>query len=147
VNRDNTLNTNGSSVKIQVIETDKPINGVLNKMDFSSGYDFENYNNGAGEGTKGLGGNEAHINSDNSDAKDAAAHDILHFAGIKDQYQEGPRDAQGNRTSSPTPGYDNSNIMTSRSGTNLKPEQIQEAQQNKSTKQCTTTDNGKTVCK
>jgi hypothetical protein len=115
-------------------------------MDFSSGYDFKNYNNGAGEGTKGLGGNEDHINSDNGDAKDAAAHDILHFAGIKDQYHDGPRDAQGNRTSTPTAGYDNSNIMTYRSGTNLKPEQIQEAQKNKSTKQCTT-DNGKTVCK
>jgi hypothetical protein len=52
----------------------------------------------------------------------------------------------GNRTSAPTQGYDNSNIMTSRSGTQLKPEQIQEAQQNKTTKQCTS-DNGKTTCK
>jgi RHS repeat-associated protein len=145
VNRDNTLNTNGSPVKIQVVETEKPINGVLNKVDFSSGYDQTKYP-GAGEGTNKLGGNEAHINSDNGQATDAAAHDILHFAGIKDQYQEGPRDAQGKRTSTPTPGYNNSNIMTSRSGTDLKPEQVQEAKQNQTTKQCTS-DNGKTTCK
>jgi hypothetical protein len=74
------------------------------------------------------------------------AHDILHFAGIQDQYKEGPPDKDGHRTSTPTPGYDNSNIMTARSGTTLKPEQIQEAQNNKTTKQCTT-ENGKTVCK
>lgn len=91
-------------------------------------------------------GNEAHINSDNAEAEGAAAHDILHFAGIKDQYQKGPPDAKGNRTSIPTPGYDSTNIMTSRSGTNLKPEQIQQAEQNKSTKHCKT-DNGKTKCK
>ena len=145
VGRDNTLNTNGSTVKIQVVQTDKPINGVLNQMDFSSGYDQRKYP-GAGEGTNKLGGNEAHINSDNGQAIDAAAHDILHFAGVKDQYQEGPRDAQGNRTSTPTPGYDNSNIMTSRSGTNLKPDQVQEAQNNQTTKKCTS-DHGKTVCK
>ena len=93
-----------------------------------------------------VGGNTGHVNTDNAMSNDAAAHDDLHFAGIKDQYQEGPRDANGNRTSTPTPGYDNSNIMTSRSGTILKPEQIQEAQKNSTTKQCTT-DKGKTVCR
>jgi hypothetical protein len=41
---------------------------------------------------------------------------------------------------------DNSNIMTSRGGTTLKPEQLKEAQKNKSTKKGTT-ENGKTVCK
>ena len=145
VNRDNTVNTNGSTVKIEVVETNKPMNGVLNKMDFSSGYDYQKYP-AAGEGTNKFGGDQAHINSNNADATDAAAHDILRFAGIKDQYQEGPRDAQGNRTSTPTPGYNNSNIMTSRSGTDLQPQQVQEANQNQTTKQCTS-DNGKTTCK
>lgn len=95
-----------------------------------------------------LGGNKAHINTkggENSVAG-AAAHDVLHFAGIKDRYIEGKRDKNGNRTSTPAKGYDNSNIMTSRGGTNLKPEQLKEAQKNKSTKKCTT-ENGKTVCK
>jgi hypothetical protein len=113
-------------------------------MDLSPGAD-KNYG-APGEGVNGPGGNKGHINTDNAQSGDAAAHDDLHFAGIKDQYKEGPRDANGNRTSTPTQGYDNSNIMTSRSGTQLKPEQIQEAQQNKSTKQCTS-DNGKTTCK
>jgi RHS repeat-associated protein len=144
-NRDNSLDTGGSPVKIQVVSTDKPVNGVLNTMDLSPGADTKNYK-APGEGVNGLGGNKGHINTDNAQSNDAAAHDDLHFAGIKDQYNEGPRDANGNRTSTPTPGYDNSNIMTSRSGTQLKPEQIQEAQQNKSTKQCTS-DNGKTTCK
>lgn len=34
-NRDNSLDTGGSPVKIQVISTDKPVNGVLNTMDLS----------------------------------------------------------------------------------------------------------------
>ena len=144
VNRDNSLDTAGSSVKIQVISTDKPMNGVLNTMDLSPGTDTKNYGP-PGEGVNKLGGNTGHINTDNGQSNDAAAHDDLHFAGIKDQYKEGPRDANGNRTSSPTPGYDNSNIMTSRSGTKLNPGQVQEAQKNSTTKQCST-DNGKTTC-
>jgi RHS repeat-associated protein len=144
VDRDNKLDTGGSPVQIQVIATEKPINGVLNTMDVSPGADKKF--GSAGEGVNKLGGDKGHINTDNAQSNDAAAHDILHFAGIKDQYKEGPPDANGNRTSTPTTGYDNSNIMTSRSGTSLKPEQIQEAKVNKTTKQCTT-DNGKTVCK
>jgi RHS repeat-associated protein len=144
VDRDNKLDAGGSPVKIQVIATDKPFNGVLNTMDLSPGADKKF--GSAGEGVNKLGGDKGHINTDNAKSNDAAAHDILHFAGIKDQYKEGPRDANGNRTSTPTTGYDNSNIMTSRSGTSLKPEQIQEAKVNKTTKQCTT-DSGKTVCK
>lgn len=46
----------------------------------------------------------------------------------------------------PTKGYDNSNIMTRSGGTTLKPEQIQEAKNNDSTKECTT-ENGVTKCK
>jgi len=144
INRDNTLNLNGSSVSIKVVGTDKPMNGVLNKMDFSSGYDTKMCGS-AGECVNKLGGNKAHINSDNAQSTDAAAHDILHFAGIKDEYVEGPRDSQGNRTSTPAPGYDDSNIMTSRSGTNLKPAQVQEGSKNQTTKHCTTQD-GKTTC-
>ena len=144
VNRDNQLDTGGSPVKIVVVSTDKPINGVLNTMNLSPGADTKNYPT-AGEGVNALGGNTGHINTSNAKSTDAAAHDDLHFAGIKDQYREGPRDAKGNRTSTPTAGYDNSNIMTSRSGTKIKPEQIQEAQKNRTTKQCTT-DNGKTEC-
>jgi RHS repeat-associated protein len=144
-NRDNQLDIGGSTVKIQVVSTDKPMNGVLNTMDLSPGSDTKNYGP-AGEGVNKLGGNTGHINTDNGQSNDAAAHDDLHFAGIKDQYQEGPRDAQGNRTSTPTPGYDNSNIMTSRSGTNLKPEQIQEAKTNQTTKQCTSSKR-QTTCK
>ncbi len=145
VNRDNTLDTGGSTVKIEVVATDKPINGVLNEMDYSPGYN-QKMCGAAGECVNMLGGNKAHINSSNSLATDAAAHDVLHFAGITDKYVEGPRDKEGNRTSTPTPGYDNSNFMTSRSGTKLRPEQIQEAKKNQTTKQCTT-ENGKTVCK
>jgi RHS repeat-associated protein len=143
LDREMTLDTGGRDV--HVISTDKPVNGVLNEMDLSPGYDFTNYPD-AGEGTDALGGNKAHIKSDSSTSNDAAAHDILHFAGIKDQYVEGPRDASGNRTSEPTPGYDKTNIMTDRSGTKLKPKQVDEAKTNKTTKQCTSTLDGKIVC-
>jgi hypothetical protein len=37
VNRDNTLSSGGSPVKLQVITTDKPVKGVLNRTDFSTG--------------------------------------------------------------------------------------------------------------
>ena len=145
IQRDNTLDIGGSSVKINVVQTDKPMNGVLNEMDFSPGYNKQMCGD-PGECVNTMGGNKAHINSDNENSIGAAAHDILHFAGIDDQYKELPRDDKGSRTSEPKPGYDKSNIMTDRSGTKLKPEQIQEAQKNWSTKQCTVED-GVTKCK
>ncbi|MEJ1967190.1 MAG: hypothetical protein WDN03_00925 [Rhizomicrobium sp.] len=107
----------------------------MNKMDFSPGYNTSMCG-AAGECVNKLGGDTAHINSANGQSTDAAAHDVLHFAGVKDQYIEGPPDAQGNRTSTPAPGYTNSNIMTSRSGTQLTPQQFQEAHGNSTTKQC-----------
>jgi RHS repeat-associated protein len=140
ITKDDTLNVGGAKVQVDVVATDKPMGGVLNKMDLSPGLDTKHYGD-AGEGVNKLGGDTAHINSDSKSVVGAAAHDVLHFAGINDQYKEGPRDSQGNRTSTPKPGYDNSNIMTSRNGTNLKPEQLQEAEQNQSTKHCTRTTN------
>ncbi len=144
VNQDNSLDTGGSPVKIQVISTDKPINGVLNTLDLSPGADMTHYPV-AGEGVNALGGDHGHINTDNGQANGAAAHDTLHFAGIKDQYKEGPKNPDGSRGPSiPNPGTQD-NIMSSRTGTKLTPNQIQEAQKNKTTKQCTS-DNGKTTC-
>ncbi|MGI8835346.1 MAG: PA14 domain-containing protein [Pyrinomonadaceae bacterium] len=146
VKRGSELDTGGTGVKIEIISTDKPINGVLNNMDLSPGLDYKKYPQ-AGEGVNKLGGNRGHINTNGgqNSVAGAAGHDVLHFAGIKDQYN-GRRDKNGQRTSTPKKGYDNSNIMTSRGGTSLKPEQIKEAQKNGSTKKCTT-ENGKTVCK
>jgi hypothetical protein len=119
-------------------------------MDVSPGYDFKTYPKAgegqvAGPGPKGTGGHEAHINSDNADALGASVHDTLHFGGVVDRYVEGKKDANGNRTSSPSPGYDDTNIMTSRSGTTLKPNQIDETRRNPTTKQCTVND--KTTCR
>ena len=115
VNRDNQLDTGDSHVKIEVVPTDKPINGVLNTMDLSSGYDFKNYPK-AGEGVNKLGGNEGHINTDagQPNANNGAAHDNLHFAGVRDQYDEGKKDKDGHRTSTPKPGYDSTNIVRER---------------------------------
>ncbi len=145
VARDNSLSISDPNLHVQVVSTNTLINGVLNKMDFSPGYN-NSMCGAAGECVNRLGGNTAHINSANPQSTDAAAHDDLHFAGIKDQYVEGPRDAQGNRTSSPSPGYTNSNIMTSRSGTELKPNQFNEAKTNQTTKQCSVDASGKTTC-
>lgn len=135
------LKVQGSRDTILVIPTDKPINGVLNHMDVSPGYDYKNYpmageGQKAGPGPEGTGGNEAHINSSNGDALGAAVHDTMHFAGMTDKYVEGPKDAAGNRTSVPSPGYTNDNIMTSRSGTTLNTSQINETTRNPTTKQC-----------
>lgn len=136
VSRVNSLSISDPKLRVEVVLTSKPIGGVLNKMTFAPGYN-DKMCGSAGECANRLGGDRAHINSANPQAIDAAGHDVLHFAGIRDQYVEGSRDAQGNRTSTPTPGYTNSNIMTSRSGTQLKPEQVSEAQTNKTTRQCT----------
>lgn len=149
-NAANSLTIGGSKDTIQVIVTDKPINGVLNHMDVSPGYDFKTYpmageGQKAGPGPEGTGGNEAHINSSNGDALGAAVHDTLHFSGMTDKYVEGPKDASGSRTSSPAPGYSNSNIMTSRSGTTLNVAQVNETTKNPTTKQCTATE--KNTCR
>jgi RHS repeat-associated protein len=144
VSRANALNTGESGVKVEVVATDKKDHGVLNKLDLSPGYDYKKYP-GAGEGVNELGGNKGHINSDAAESTGAAVHDILHFAGIEDQYKENPPDSQGNRVAEPKPGYDESNIMTSRTGTNLNSQQIQQAEKNKTTKTCTVED-GKTKC-
>jgi hypothetical protein len=139
------LSVQGSRDTILVVPTNQPINGVLNHMDVSPGYDFKNYpmageGQKAGPGPGGTGGNEAHINSSNGDAVGAAVHDTLHFAGMTDKYIEGPKDAAGNRTSVPALEYNNSNIMSSRSGTTLNTSQINETTKNPTTKQCTGTD-------
>lgn len=144
VDRDNSLNTNGSPTKIQVISTDKKIDGVLNTLDISPGKSTKMCG-AAGSCIDTLGGKKGHIDSNDTGNNGSGPHEDLHFAGIKDEYVEGPKDAGGNRTTVPAPGYDNTNIMTSRNGTNLNPGQVQEAESNKSTKQCTV-ENGKTKC-
>jgi RHS repeat-associated protein len=146
VNRDNALDTGGSPVKIQVIAIDKGDKRdymAANYMDLSPGLDHKRYGD-VGEGTAGLGGREAHINSADSSLTDGAAHDILHFAGISDQYKEGPRDSEGRRANTTNPGYEG-NVMAESRGTKLKPEQIEEANKNPSTRHCTVT-NGVTEC-
>ena len=134
VARDNSLNISDSTKHIQVVSTSEPINGALNYMDYSPGYNYKLCGS-PGECVNALGGDTAHINSAGYQSIDAAAHDVLHFAGIPDEYIEGPSDAQGNRTSVPAPGYSDTNIMTARSGTVLTPDQFDSAKQRDSTTQ------------
>jgi len=135
VNRANSLTISNPNYHIQVVATSTPMNGVLNRMDFSPGYNHSLCGS-VGECINRIGGNNGHINSSNNMSTDAAAHDTLHFAGIIDRYIEGPRDANGNRTSRPSPGYSDTNIMTARSGNELRPRQFEEARSNHSTKRC-----------
>lgn len=144
------LHIENSPVNIQVIATDRPINGVLNVMDYSPGYDTALCKS-KGECINELGGNRGHINSCAAKSKEAVVHDILHFAGIKDRYTEPRPDQNGNRR----PGrgtigldgyqYTDTNIMTSRSGTILRPIQIREGWWNTSTRHCII-QNGVTKC-
>jgi hypothetical protein len=132
--KDNSIKITGkSNIKLVVVSANKPIDGVLNTLDLSPGPDTAMCGK-PGECINRMGGDQGHINTANGLSNDAAAHDVLHFAGIQDQYKEGPPDQQGNRTAVPTPGYTNSNVMTSRSGTELKPKQLEEAVKNPSTK-------------
>jgi RHS repeat-associated protein len=143
VSRASQLDTGDPNVKIEIVATDKPIQGVLNTMNLSPDLDPKYPK---GEGTEGVGGNKAHIRSNGVGSGGGIVHDTLHFAGLKDRYKEGWTMSQKRKFTKPTRGYDNSNIMTSSGGTTLKPEQIREAKDNKSTKKCTT-ENGVTKCK
>lgn len=103
-------------------------------MDLSAGLDQKNYGD-IGEGTEHLGGNDAHIDSSKASVVGAAAHDILHFAGIKDGYKDTTVAKNGSRGApNIKPGYDNNNIMVSRNGTEIKAENIDEAKRNTSTR-------------
>jgi RHS repeat-associated protein len=144
INRAAQLDTGDPKVKIQIVSTDKPIHGVLNTLDLSQGLDFKNY--WAGEGVDKIGGNKGHINTNGVGSGGAATHDSLHFAGIKDRYDEKTRDPKRGRTArTPQKGYEN-NIMATSGGTKLTPKQIEEARKNGSTKKCTV-ENGITKCK
>lgn len=143
--RANSITSSDPNLHIRVVPTSTPIQGVINHMDVSPGYDHQRYPQAGegqlpGPGPNGVGGHEAHINSDNGNTVGAAAHDTLHFAGFQDRYVEGQRDAAGNRTSTPSPGYNATNIMRDRSGTTLKPEQFREAAQNPTTHSCHVTE-------
>lgn len=140
------LNIPNKDYEIKVVVLSGPGGKGTNTLDVSPGADFKNYPT-AGEGVNRLGGNVGHINSSNSDYQGASAHDTLHFAGIRDQYTEGATNPDGSRGQSvPTPGYSNSNIMTARSGTDLRNSQFEEARKNSSTQRCTIKSGEATGC-
>jgi RHS repeat-associated protein len=144
VKRDQSLFAPGVGATIEVVPTKTPINGVLNHLDLSPGLDLKNYPL-SGEGANRVGGDDAHVNSARGDVVGGGAHEILHFAGMEDKYVGSALDSKNERQSTPLPGY-GSNIMATTSGTDLKLEQFQEAQKNRTTKQCEVVD-GKTICK
>ncbi len=116
-----------------VISSDAKAKGV-NRMDLSPGLDQKNYGD-IGEGIESLGGNDAHIDSSKASFVDAAAHDILHFAGINDGYKDSKVNKNGTRGPAILlPGYDGKNIMASRNGIEIKSVNIDEAKKNRSTK-------------
>jgi RHS repeat-associated protein len=135
VARANGIASLDQKVSIDVVPTDKAIEGKLNRLDVSPGLD-KKMCGGIGECINRLGGNKGHINSARHDAVSAAAHDIFHFAGIQDAYKEGPRDEQGRRTNEILPGYTERNIMASTNGAELTAKQLQQAKENRSTRLC-----------
>jgi hypothetical protein len=118
---------------VELVPLAKAGGAGTNTMDLSKGLDKTKYPVG-GEGINQPGGNTGHIDtSPGRDATSAIAHDVLHFAGIKDGYRDGPPDANGNRTATILPGYTSNDIMATRSGTNLPVDQFNEARENFST--------------
>lgn len=130
------LNIPNKSYRIDVVVLSSPGGKGTNSLDLSPGEDRSTYPT-AGEGIIKLGGNVGHINSSNKDYTSASAHDTLHFVGIRDRYVEGPVNADGGRgPSSPMAGFTDSNIMTSRKGTQLNDSQFEESRRNSSTQRC-----------
>jgi RHS repeat-associated protein len=110
---------------ISVVSTDSAINGQLNKMDLSHGYDFKKYGD-AGEGLIKMGGDSWHINTSNVGWKRAALHDIMHFASFPEGYRANGKGDKRVVTGYLT-GYDNDNIMANRSGNIITPDEIRRA--------------------
>jgi len=141
--RANHVHSEDPNVNVKVIYTKAPVNGVMNTLDISPSQNAAMCG-AAGECVNHLGGNKGHIDSRNAGDDDAGPHETMHFAGAKDKYVEGV-DQNGNRVTPPAPGYDGTDLMSNRPGTNLKPPETQEMQQNPTTKPCTST-NGQTKC-
>jgi uncharacterized protein RhaS with RHS repeats len=148
--RVNGISTGDSGYRIQVVVTSAPIAGVLNHMDVSPGMQH-GYPWGEGQksgpGPNGVGGHDAHINSDpGRDAIGAAGHDTLHFGGFQDQYHDDPASTPTNRLPGIiNPGFDHTNIMADRAGTTLKPSQLAEPDHNPTTHHCSDS-SGSIVC-
>lgn len=87
-----------------------------------------------------LGGDKGHVDGSSVDAIGVAAHEIPHFVGIDDQYDEGV-DNNGNRTTTPRPTMGN-NIMATNIGTEITSSQVSEARNNSSTTKCTISSSG-----
>jgi len=138
------LSTGDPRVSVQIIATDKPINGVLNTMSLSLGTD-QGRCGAAGECINRIGGNRISIDASQPDAVGAAVHDSLHAGGIGEGYKS-IYDGPARVGSEPLPGYSDSNIMTSRHGTQLTPQQMEQAKKNKTTKQCVSDASGGIKC-
>lgn len=123
----------GFTVDVVVSATAGP---GINTMDFSPGLNTA-LCGAVGECINAMGGNNGHIDSSKATGQDAAAHDILHFAGIIDRYADTyPQGPQGPRVSTPDAGYAN-NIMGARRGTDLTNDQVEvEPAKNPSTTVC-----------
>ncbi|MEI7038338.1 RHS repeat-associated core domain-containing protein [Fulvimonas yonginensis] len=116
------LNRNYS---VSIVSTNQPIQGQLNKMDLSPGYDFKHYPQ-AGEGVNDRGGNVGHINTSNNGWLRAALHDILHFAAFKDGYISAGK-GDGRVVVGYLTGYSVDNIMANRQGNVISDREIEEA--------------------
>lgn len=133
-----------NAVTVQVVATSTPIQGVLNTMDLSDGKDTKNYPL-AGEGVNAAGGNKGHIDSSSGQWIRAAVHDVLHFAGLPDGYKDTGKPG-GPRTSVILDGYSKDDIMADRSGNDVKPQELDYAQSNATTRQCQQDSDGKMTC-
>lgn len=129
----------GGADNFEIVITSTPVEGILNTVEIGSGPNTSMCG-AAGECTNRVGGNRG--------AVDAAVHDVAgHGSGMQDGYTEGPRDAAGDRTSVPKPGYTPDNAMTTRGGTRITQPQMTEVQNNSTTiKRCRASDGGLRTC-
>jgi hypothetical protein len=105
-----------------------------------------------------LGGNRYHCGSDTScvigykkgflditdpDAVKVARHEILHYAGLDDQYEVIGKDVFGHRIARPKEGFTEENVMaSSRKGNSLTKEQLDASKEYPINKQCSATGDG-----
>ena len=143
VSRTESLNTpSGVNIDVQPVigldaETAKQFG--FNTLNIGSGPDTALCGE-AGSCVNKIGGDIGHVDGSRADAIGVAAHEIPHFVGIDEQYDEG-RDSSGNRTSIIRTDMEK-NIMATTDGTEINSSQVIEARDNPSTINCTISSKG-----
>jgi RHS repeat-associated protein len=128
----NSTTVEGGGYKLIAIPTSNRIGGVLNTFRVEPGKPVECL--GPSACANRVGGDKAYADSTSGHAVDSAGHELPHLAGVRDRYTSST-DSAGNRVATADKGYEN-NSMGNLGKRSLNQEQMQEIEDNHTTKVC-----------